>query len=65
MSTTLSLPSSPLQSIINGVNKLFTPLFFASDVDTSDIWRLYRAAGRSDSVSPAAVRALSKAARAQ
>lgn len=50
MSATLPLPSSSLTA--------------ANAADASDIWRVYRLAGNADSVSPSAVKALSKAARA-
>jgi hypothetical protein len=63
--TTLSLSSSSSQSPVNGLKKLFASIFSANTVDTSDIWSLYRATGRSDSVNPAAVRALAKAAAAK
>jgi hypothetical protein len=70
MSTTLQLPSSSLTAA-KGQTNLFqqavravAALFSASAADTSDVWRLYRLAGNSDSVSPSAVKALAKAARA-
>jgi hypothetical protein len=71
MSTTLPLPSSSPLTAAKGQTNLFrqavravAALFSASAADTSEVWRLYRLAGNTDSVSPSAVKALAKAARA-
>lgn len=69
MSTKQSLRSPlSLQAAIVGVRRLFRNVFrpaAAPAAGTGDIWRLYRLAGGADSVSPAALAALSRHARAR
>lgn len=70
MSTKLSLRSpSSLQAAIDGVKCLFRNAFHAASApaaaNTGDVWRLYRLAGGADSVSPAALDALSRHAAAR
>jgi hypothetical protein len=71
MSTTFSLPtpstlpSATSLSLFERASQFVARLFSASTVDTSDIWKLYRAAGTSDSVNPLALKAVLAAARAE
>lgn len=61
MSTlSLPLPSSRL-NLFERATQFVARLFSAKAVDTSDVWRLYRAAGTADSVSPSALKALAAA----
>jgi hypothetical protein len=66
MSTTFSLPTpssrqSAKLNLFERATQFLARLFSASAVDTSDIWRLYRATGANDSVSPQAIKALAAA----
>jgi hypothetical protein len=71
MSTALSLPSpSALHNAFNAFKSLFRNVQNgaspqAAPTDTADVWRLYRLNGGADSVSPAALAALSRHAGAR
>jgi hypothetical protein len=69
MSTSFSLPapSTPpaaaSPSLFERAAQFAARLFSAGAVDTTDVWKLYRAAGSTDTVNPRALKALAAAAR--
>ncbi|QOL48545.1 hypothetical protein [Massilia litorea] len=58
-----TLPSAASLTLFQRATQFIARLFSANAVDTSDVWKLYRAAGTADSVSPQALKALAAAAR--
>lgn len=58
-----TLPSATSLTLFQRAAQFAARLFSASAADTSEVWKLYRAAGTADSVSPQALKALAAAAR--
>lgn len=69
MSSTFSLPTpstvpaTASLSLVERARQFAARLFSAGAVDTSDVWKLYRAAGTTDTVNPRALKALAAATR--